>query len=85
MWCFVVTPDDFTVFELTPAYVCKYGPYPADTVKKALDGVRDVVRCVFYGSGVYIGFACSSFDFEAGFLYGVVEVCFGEECVCDGE
>ena len=75
MWCFIVTPDDFTVFELTPAYVCKYGPYPAGTVKGALDGVRDVVRHAFYGSDVYVGFAHSCFGRD-GVLYGVVEVRF---------
>lgn len=87
MWCFTVTPDDFTVFELTPAYVWKYGPYPADTVKKALDGVRDVVRYAFYGSDVYVGIARSSFDLH-GVLYGVVEVRLPfeeEEGVCDGK
>lgn len=83
MWCFTVTPDDFTVFELTPAYVYKYGPYPADTVKKALDGVRDVVRHAFYGSGVYVGFAHSSFDLKTGFLNGIVEVCLSSEGVSD--
>lgn len=73
MWYFIVTPDDFTVFELTTAYVSKYGPYPADTVKKALDGVRDVVRRAFYGSDAYVGIAHSCFDLH-GTLYGVVEV-----------
>ena len=49
MWCFIVTPDDFTVFELTPEYVRMSGPYPASTFKEALDGVLDVVRrVVFY-------------------------------------
>lgn len=80
MWCFTVTPDDFTVFELTTTYVSKYGPYPADTVKKALDGVLDVVRRTFYGSDVYVGIAYSCFDLH-GTLHGVVEVClpFEEE------
>ena len=82
MWCFVVTPDDFTVFELTSVYVCKYGPYPADTVKKALDGVRDVVRCAFCGFDAYVGMVCSSFDMH-GFLYGVVEVRLPFEGVFD--
>ncbi len=80
MWCFTVTPDDFTVFELTPEYVEKYGPYPADTVKKALDGVRGVVRRAFSGFDVYVGIVYSYFDRE-GVLYGVVEVRFGEEDV----
>lgn len=74
MWCFTVTPDDFTVFELTPEYVRSYGPYPADTFKKALDGVLDVVRHAFDGFDVCVGFACSSFDTKTGFLNGVVEV-----------
>lgn len=74
MWCFTVTPDDFTVFELTTAYVGECGPYPANTVKKALDGVLDVVRRAFYGFDVYVGFAHSSFDPKTGFLNGVVEV-----------
>lgn len=85
MWYFIVTPDDFTVFELTLEYVSKYGPYPADTVKKALDGVRDVVCCAFYGFDVYIGIVHSSFDLETGFLHGVVEVRFEEEVFDDGE
>lgn len=86
MWCFTVTPDDFTVFELTTAYVYKYGPYPADTVKKALDGVRDVVRYAFYGFDVHVGFAHSSFDPKTGFLNGVVKVCLPyEEVFDDGE
>lgn len=74
MWCFTVTPDDFTVFELTPEYVQVRGPYPADTFKEALDGVLDVVRHAFAGLDVYAGFAHSSFDPETGFLNGVVEV-----------
>lgn len=74
MWCFTVTPDDFTVYELTPEYVRSYGPYPADTVKKALDGVLDVVRHAFDGFDVYIGFEHSSFDPKTGVLNGVVEV-----------
>lgn len=74
MWCFTVTPDDFTVFELTSEYVGSYGPYSADTFKKALDGVLDVVRLAFDGFDVYAGFACSLFDIKTGFLNGVVEV-----------
>lgn len=74
MWCFTVTPDDFTVYELTPEYVRSYGPYPASTFKEALDGVLDVVRHAFDGFDVYVGFACSSFDPETCFLNGVVEV-----------
>lgn len=86
MWCFTVTPDDFTVFELTPEYVRSYGPYPAGTVKEALDGVLDVVRHVFAGFDEYIGFARSSFDPETGFLNGVVEVSLSFEGVFgDGE
>lgn len=52
MWCFTVTPDDFTVYELTPEYVRSYGPYPAGTFKKALDGVLDIVRHAFAGLDV---------------------------------
>lgn len=74
MWCFIVTPDDFTVFEFTSEYVRSYGPYPADTFKKALDGVLDVVRHAFVGVDVCVGFAHSSFDTKTGFLNGVVEV-----------
>lgn len=74
MWCFTVTPDDFTVFELTPEYVRMSGPYPASTFKEALDGVLDVVRHAFAGIDVYVGFAHSSFDKKTGFLNGVVEV-----------
>ena len=74
MWCFTVTPDDFTVFELTPEYVRSYGPYPAGTFEKALDGVLDVVRHAFDGFDVYAGFVHSSFDTKTGFLNGVVEV-----------
>lgn len=74
MWCFTVTPDDFTVCELTPEYVRSYGPYPADTFKKALDGVLDVVRHAFTGFDVHVGFAHSSFDPETRFLSGVVDV-----------
>lgn len=86
MWCFTVTPDDFTVFELTTSYVYKYGPYPADTFKEALDGVRDVVRYAFYGFDVYVSFAYSSFDPKTGFLHGVVEVRLPfEEVFDDGE
>lgn len=73
VWCFTVTPDDFTVFELTPEYVEVMGPYPAGTFKEALDGVLDVVRHAFSGFDVYVGFAHSSFD-SNGVLNGVVEV-----------
>ena len=79
MWCFTVTPDDFTVYELTHEYVEVYGPYPADTFKKALDGVIDVVRRMFHGLDVYVGFAHSSFDLKTGFLNGTVEVCLSYE------
>ena len=74
MWCFTVTPDDFTVFELTPEYVRARGPYPAGTFKEALDGVLDVVRHAFAGFDVYVGFTHSSFDPKTGFLNGVVKV-----------
>lgn len=74
MWCFTVTPDDFTVYELTSEYVGSYGPCPADTFKEALDGVLDVVRHAFDGFDVYVGFAYSLFDTKTGFLNGVVEV-----------
>ena len=83
MWCFTVTPGDFVVFELTSEYVRKYGPYPADTFKKALDGVLDVVRSAFCGFDVYVGFAHSSFDPETGFLNGIVKVCLSFEGVFD--
>lgn len=73
MWCFTVTPDDFTVFEFTPEYVQVRGPYPAGTFKEALDGVLDVVRHAFVGLGVYVGFSHSSFD-SNGVLSGVVDV-----------
>lgn len=81
MWCFTVTPDDFTVYELTPEYVGVCGPYPADTFKKALDGVLDVVRHVFAGFDVSVGIARSCFDRD-GVLSGVVEVRFPFEEVC---
>lgn len=83
MWCFTVTSDMFTVFELTPEYVEKYGPYPADTFKQALDGVLGVVRHAFVGFDVYVGIAHSFFD-SRGILHGVVEVRlpFGEKGVC---
>lgn len=74
MWWFTVTPDDFTVFELTPEYMDVYGPCPADTFKKALDGVLDTVRRAFAGFDVCVGFAHSSFDLETRFLNGVVDV-----------
>lgn len=83
MWYFTVTPDDFTVFELTSEYVGAYGSYPADTFKKALDGVLDVVRHEFAGFDVYVGFAYSSFDPETGFLNGVVDVSLSFEGVFD--
>lgn len=83
MWCFTVTPDDFTVYELTPEYVRLYGSYPADTFKKALDGVLDVVRHAFAGFDVYVGFAYSSFDPETGFLNGIVKVRLPFEGVFD--
>lgn len=74
MWCFTVTPDDFTVYELTSEYVQVRGPYPAGMFKEALDGVLDVVRRAFAGFDVHVGFARSSFDPETGVLDGVVEV-----------
>lgn len=83
MWCFTVTPDDFTVYEFTPEYVRSYGPYPAGTFKKALDGVLDIVRHAFAGLDVYVGFAHSSFDPETGFLEGTVKVCLSFEGVFD--
>ena len=86
MWCFTVTPDDFTVFEFTSEYVQVRGPYSAGTFKEALDGVLDVVRCAFAGFDVCVGFARSSFDTETGFLNGVIEVCLPFEGVFgDGE
>lgn len=83
MWCFTVTPDDFMVYELTSEYVDVYGPYPADTFKKALDGVLDVVRHAFAGFDVYVGFTSSLFDLKTGFLNGIVKVCLSFEGVFD--
>lgn len=82
MWCFTVTPDVFTVFEIAPEYVEVRGPYPAGTFKEALDGVLSVVRHVFSGFDVYVGFAHSSFD-QNGVLSGVVEVRLPFEGVVD--
>lgn len=82
MWCFTVTPDDFTVFELTPEYVEVRGPYLGGTFKEALDGVLDVVRRAFSGVDVYVGFARSSFD-SNGVLNGVVDVRLPFEGVFD--
>lgn len=82
MWCFTVTPDDFTVFELTPEYVQMRGPYPAGTFKEALDGVLDVVHHAFAGLDVYAGFSHSSFD-SNGVLSGVVDVRLSFEGVFD--
>ena len=79
MWCFTVTPDDFTVYELTSEYVRVRGPYPAGTFKEALDGVLDVVRHAFDGFDVYVGFVHSSFDTKNGVLNGVVEVRLSSE------
>ena len=84
MWCFTVTPDDFTVFELTPEYVQVRGPYPAGTFKEALDGVLGVVRHAFAGLDVYVGFSHSSFD-SNGVLNGVVDVRFAVEGVVDDD
>lgn len=81
MWCFTVTSDDFTVFEITPEYVGVMGPYPAGTIKEALDGVLDVVRHAFAGFDVSVGIAQSCFDRD-GVLSGVVEVRFPFEEVC---
>lgn len=83
MWCFTVTPDDFTVYELTSEYVHVYGPYPADTFKKALDGVLDTVRRAFAGADVDVGFAHSSFDPKTGFLNGIVKAYLPFEGVFD--
>lgn len=86
MWCFTVTPDDFTVFEFTSEYVQVRGPYPAGTFREALGGVLDVVRYAFAGFDVYVGFAHSSFDPETGLLDGVVDVRLSFEGVFgDGE
>lgn len=82
MWCFTVTPDDFTVFEFTSEYVQVRGPYPAGTFKKALDGVLDIVRHEFAGFDVHVGFSHSSFD-SNGFLSGVVDVRLSLEGVFD--
>ena len=85
MWYFTVTPDDFTVFELTSEYVSVSGPCTADTIKEALDGVLDVVRRVFAGFDVSVGIASSCFDWD-GVLSGVVEVRFPfDEVVDDGK
>lgn len=81
VWCFTVTSDEFTVYELTPGYVGVYGPYPADTFKEALDGVLDVVCHAFAGFDVSVDIAQSCFDRD-GVLSGVVEVRFPFEEVC---
>lgn len=85
MWCFTVTPDDFTVFELTSECVQVRGPYPAGTFKEALDGVCDTVRRAFAGLDVSVGFTRSSFDPKTGFLNGIVEVCLPFEEEFDGD
>ena len=81
MWCFTVTSDEFTVFEITLEYVEVMGPYPAGAVKEALDGVLDVVRHAFAGSDVSVGITRTCFDRD-GVLSGVVEVRFPFEEVC---
>lgn len=73
MWCFTVTSDDFTVFEITPEYVLKRGPYPASSFTEAMYGVLDVVCNEFDGFGVYVSFDHFSFD-RNGVLHGVVRV-----------
>lgn len=81
MWCFTVTSDEFTVFGITPEYVEVMGPYPAGTIKEALDGVLDVVCHAFAGFDVSVGIVHSCFDRD-GVLFGVVEVRFPFEEVC---
>lgn len=81
MWCFTVTSDGFTVFEVTPEYVGVMGPYPAGTIKEALDGVLGVVRNAFAGFDVSVGIVRSCFDRD-GVLSGVVGVRFPFEEVC---
>lgn len=81
MWCFTVTSDEFTVFEVTPEYVEVVGPYLAGTIKEALDGVLDVVCHAFAGFDVSVDIAQSCFDRD-GVLSGVVEVRFPFEEVC---
>lgn len=81
MWCFTVTSDEFMVFEIMPEYVEVMGPYPAGTIKEALDGVLDVVRHAFAGFDVSVDIARSCFDRD-GVLSGVVEVRFPFEEVC---
>ena len=83
MWYFTVTPDDFTVYELTSEYVDVYGPYSADTFREALNGVLDTVRHAFTGVNVDVGFAYSSFDLKTGFLNGIVKTYLPFEGVFD--
>ena len=45
MWCFIVTPDDFTVFEFTSEYEQVWGPYSAGTFKEALADTLLLERC----------------------------------------
>lgn len=86
MWCFIVTPSGFEVFDVALGYVAKSGFRAADTFKEALDGVLDIVRRAYSGLDVSVEITWSSFD-RNGDLRGVVEVrlpsdggdCFGVE------
>lgn len=81
MWCFTVTSDEFTVFEIMPECVEVMGPYSAGTIKEALDGVLDVVCHAFVGFDVSVDIVHSCFGRD-GVLSGVVEVRFPFEEVC---
>ena len=81
MWCFTVTSDEFTVFEVTSEGVEVVGPCPAGTVKEALDGVLGVVRRAFVGVDVSVDIVRSCFGWD-GVLFGVVGVCFPFGGVC---
>lgn len=73
MWYFIVTDNDFQVFEILPDYVKSSDIFHTTSLKESLDGVLSYVRSAYDGRNVNVDIDNATFDFD-GTMVGVVKV-----------
>lgn len=73
MWYFIVTDNDFQVFEILPDYVKSSSIFHTTSLKESLDGVLSYVRSAYDGRNVNVDIDNATFDLD-GTMVGVVKV-----------
>lgn len=73
MWYFIVTDNDFQVFEILPDYVKSSSISHTTSLKESLDGVLSYVRSAYDGRNVNVDIDNATFDLD-GTMVGVVKV-----------